>query len=140
MRCPYNVRMRFLRVLFITLLCAVLPISGMAATGVVMDCPIPSALQMAMATEAMDNTQAMNDCMQAMDESAPSQAHSERSHIGKNVHCKLVVQCQVSSQYIPIPSSGVDTPIAQSRKLVFHYARSLSATALNDLWRPPQAV
>jgi len=132
--------MRFIRVFFITLLCMVLPISGMAATGLVMDCPIPSAMQMQMAAKMDDNAQM--DCMQAMDEAANASASAEQTHapIGKNVHCKLVVQCQVSSQYVPAPATGLDAPLVQARKVVFHYARTLSALPLNDLWRPPQSA
>ena len=131
--------MRFIRVLFITLLCMVLPISGMAATGVVMDCPIPSAMQWQMAAQADDNASASMDCMQSMEEMSASPSHSH-SPVGKNVHCKLLLQCQVSSQYVPVPATGVDAPLMQPRKLVFHYAHTLPALSLSDLWRPPQSL
>jgi hypothetical protein len=120
--------MRFLRTLFLLLLCAALPISGLAASGLTGECP----MQMSMAADDSSAMSApMPDC-KAM--------QSPSSGKAKSVFCKATVQCQIGSLYHPVSVPVVLRPTGLFSPVVFHYVQSLSVREPAGLWRPPRAI
>jgi len=120
--------MKLLRTLLLLLLCAVLPISGLAASGLTGDCP----MQMSMAAEdggAMSSE--MPGC-ETMKSPQPGKA--------KGFLCKVTAQCQLGSLYHPVSTTEVTRPAGLSIPVVFHYAQSLTVRELAGLWRPPRAI
>jgi hypothetical protein len=120
--------MKLLRTFLLLLLCAVLPISGLAASGLTGDCP----MQMSMAAEdggAMSSE--MPGC-ETMKSSQPEKA--------KGFFCKATAQCQLGSLYYPVSVGEITRPAGLSSPVVFHYAQSLSVREPAGLWRPPRAI
>jgi hypothetical protein len=119
--------MKFLRTLLLLLLCAALPISGLAASGLTGACP----MQMSMgADEISAMSQDMSGC------------ETMKSPVGKTkgFSCKVTAQCQVGSLYHPVSAIEVTRPAGLSSPVVFHYAQSLSVREPAGLWRPPRAI
>lgn len=120
--------MKFLRTLLLLLLCAVLPISGLAASGLTGECP----MQMSMSSDkASAMSSAMPDC-EMMKSSQPEKA--------KGFFCKATAQCQLGSLYHPAPRAEVTRPAGLSSPVVFVYAQSLTVGEPAGLWRPPRAI
>jgi hypothetical protein len=89
----------------------VLPISGLAASGLTGECP----MQMSM---SFDDGNAMSSEMpgcESMNSSQPGKA--------KGFFCKVTTQCQLGSLYYPISTTEVTRPAGLSSPVVFHYAQ-----------------
>ncbi len=120
--------MKFLRTLFLLLLCVALPVSGLAASGLTGACP----MQMSMgAGEGSAMSSDMSGCENM--KSAPAGKT-------KGFSCKVTVQCQVGSLYHPVSSTEVTRPAGLASPVVFHYAQSLSVREPGGFWRPPRAI
>ncbi|KAK47026.1 hypothetical protein BG58_07580 [Caballeronia jiangsuensis] len=120
--------MKFLRTLLLLLLCAVLPISGLAASGLAGECP----MQM---SAGSDDGSAMSSEMPGCEMTNPSK-HQK----AKDISCKTTAQCQLGSPYHPVPRIEITRPAALSSPVVFHYAQSLAVRELAGLWRPPRSI
>ena len=120
--------MKLLRTFLLLLLCAVLPISGLAASGLVGECPMQQSMGMGNGGE-MSAT--MPDC-DSMKSSSAGKA--------KGVFCKMSAQCQIGCQYLPVATLEVTRPAGFSSSVVFNYAQSLSDREPAGLWRPPRAI
>jgi len=118
--------MKFLRTIFILLLCAVLPISGLAASGMAGDCP-------------MQQTAAMDDGMSAAMPGCDSMK-STSTDKAKGGFCKVTAQCQFGSLYYSAVTAIVSHPASVGSRVVFHYAQSLTVCEPGGLWRPPRAI
>ncbi|PMS21540.1 hypothetical protein C0Z18_06625 [Trinickia dabaoshanensis] len=120
--------MKILRTLLVLLLCAVLPLTGLAASGSAGQCP----MQMAM-------TDGMGSMMQG---GMPGCDTTKRVSDGKmkSSPCKVSAQCQVGSLYHPVSSPVVLRPAGTHSPVVFHYVESLSVREPDGPWRPPRAL
>ncbi|MFM0327726.1 hypothetical protein [Caballeronia glebae] len=120
--------MKFLRTLLLLLLCAVLPISGLAASGLTGECPMQTSMGFdegsAMSSE-MTGCETMNSSQQAK---------------AKGVFCKVTAQCQLGSLYHPVSRIEITRPAGLSSPIVFHYAQSLTVREPAGLWRPPRTL
>ncbi|WP_431227948.1 hypothetical protein [Burkholderia contaminans] len=125
--------MKFLRTLILLLLCAVLPISGLAASGLAGECPM---MQQGMSM-SMDTDAGMSADMPGCDSMQSSSA--DKSHAkAKGTACKLTAQCQFGSLYHPAARAEVSRPAAYASTVAFHYAQILPVRDPNGLWRPPR--
>lgn len=125
--------MKFLRTIILLLLCAVLPISGLAASGLAGECPM---MQQGMST-SMDMDAGMSADMpgcDSMKSSSTDKAHAK----AKGMACKLTAQCQFGSLYHPAARAEVSRPAAYASTVAFHYAQILPVRDPNGLWRPPR--
>jgi hypothetical protein len=118
--------MKLLRTILILLLCAVLPISGLAATGMAGECP-------------MQQSMTMDDGMSVVMPGCGSMKSSS-SDKAKGGFCKMTAQCQFGSLYCPVASATVSQPTAAGSHVTFHFAQSLSVREAGGLWRPPRAI
>lgn len=121
--------MNLLRTFILVLLCAVLPISGLAASGLTGECPMQQTMSMDSASMPRD----MRDC----DSMKSSSADKTKA---KGVFCKATAQCQFGSLYHPAARADISRPAALASPVVFHYAQSLPVRDPNGLWRPPRLV
>jgi hypothetical protein len=120
--------MKFLRTLILLLLCAVLPISGLAASGLAGECPMQQSTPMPDdGAVSVD----MHGC-DMMKSSTPGKA--------KGVFCKATAQCQFASIYYAPVKATVSHPMAVSNQLAFHYAESFAGRVPGGLWRPPRTI
>jgi hypothetical protein len=114
--------------MLLLLLCAVLPISGLAASGLTGECP----MQMSMGSnDGNEMSSEMPGC-ETMKSSQPGKT--------KGFFCKATAQCQLGSLYYPSPRVEVTRPAGLSSPVVFHYAQSLTVREPAGLWRPPRAI
>lgn len=120
--------MKLLRTVILLLLCAVLPISGLAASGLTGECPMQH-------TMSMDTDSGMSADMPDCD---MMKSQSVGKAKAKGVFCKVTAQCQFGSLYHPVARTDVSHPAALVRPVVFHYADSLPVRDPNGLWRPPR--
>ncbi|QGZ58866.1 hypothetical protein [Paraburkholderia acidiphila] len=120
--------MNILQTFLVLLLCAMLPLSGLAATGMAGECPMQQSLPMHDDGAA---SAAMSGCN--MMKSAPASK-------AKGGLCKGTAQCQFASIYYPPARASVTRPMAVARQVVFHYAESFAGHVPDGLWRPPQAI
>ncbi|MBS2132235.1 hypothetical protein KEX41_29055 (plasmid) [Burkholderia thailandensis] len=120
--------MKILRTLLVLLLCAVLPLTGLAASGSAGQCP----MQMVMADD-MGST--MQGSMAGCDT-------TKRVSDGKmkGSPCKVSAQCQLGNLYHPVSSPVVLRPAGQYSPVVFHYVQSLPVREPDGPWRPPRAL
>ena len=118
--------MQLLRTILILLLCAVLPISGLAASGMAGECP-------------MQQTMAMDDGMAPIMPGCDSMKSSStvKAKVG---FCKITAQCQFGSLYYPAVTAKVSRPTSVGSRVVFHYAQSLTVREPGGLWRPPREI
>ena len=122
--------MKLLRTFILLLLCAMLPISGMAASGLTGDCPMQQ-------TMSMNTDSSMSADMPGCDlMKSASAGHAKM----KGVFCKVTAQCQFGSLYHPTVQVSVSRPAALVSPVIFHYADSLPSRDPNGLWRPPRLV
>lgn len=121
--------MKFLRTIFLILLCAMLPLTGLAASGLTGDCP----MQRSMTTD--DGSSVMSADMPGCDSMKSSTAGK-----AKGVFCKATAQCQFGNLYCPAFNTTVSHPMAAGNRVVFHYQESLSAHEPDGLWRPPRVI
>ncbi|MFM0198102.1 hypothetical protein PQQ65_34130 [Paraburkholderia strydomiana] len=120
--------MKFLRTLLLLLLCAALPISGLAASGLTGACP----MQMSMGSDDSSATSSDMPGCETMKSSQPGKA--------KGFFCKATAQCQLGSLYHPVSTTNVTRPAGLSSRVVFHYALSLTVREPAGLWRPPRTI
>ncbi|RQU38349.1 hypothetical protein DF147_23675 [Burkholderia cenocepacia] len=128
--------MKLLRTFVLLLLCAVLPITGLAASGLTGECP----MQQTMSMEADTGMKmAMSADMRGCDSMQPSSAdHAKAKAKAKGMACKVTAQCQFGSLYHPAARADVSRPAAFASTIVFHYTQSVPARDPNGLWRPPR--
>lgn len=120
--------MKWLRTFILLLLCAVLPLSGLAASGLTGECPMQQ-------TMSMDTGFSMSTDMPGCD-------LMKSASIGKakGVFCKVTAQCQFGSLYHPAVQANVSRPAALVHPVIFHYADSLPVRDPNGVWRPPRLI
>jgi hypothetical protein len=122
--------MKFLRTFVLLLLCAVLPISGLAASGFLGECPIQQTMSMDMG-DGMSTDTSSCDMMKS---------RSVEKTKAKGVFCKVTAQCQFGSLYHSTARASISRPAAFARPVVFHYADSLAVRDPSGLWRPPRSI
>ncbi len=121
--------MKILRTLIVLLLCAVLPLSGLAASGAAGQCPMEGV----MTTGAVIMSADMASC----DSMTPTSGEHGKS---KGSLCKVSAQCQMGSLYHPVSIPTVVRPAGPFFPVTFRYIVSLSIRAPDGLWRPPRAL
>jgi hypothetical protein len=130
--------MKFFRTLLLLLLCVMLPISGLAASGLAGACP------MMQQSAAMQDDGSMSAAMQGCDSMNPSTDGNTKAKAeakAKAGFCKMTAQCQFGSVYYSGAVAHVSRPAAPyNQAVVFHYSQSLSIRAPDGLWRPPRAL
>ncbi|WP_419687989.1 hypothetical protein ACN22W_28230 [Burkholderia theae] len=126
--------MRLLRTFILLLLCAVLPISGLAASGLTGECPMQYTMSMD-ADMGMTMSADMSDCDSMK---SPSAGHAQAKAKAKGVACKVTAQCQFGSLYHPAARADVSRPAAFASTIVFHYTQSVPVRDPSGLWRPPR--
>jgi hypothetical protein len=120
--------MKFIRTLFVLLLCAMLPITGLAASGLTGECPMQQSV-------AAQDDSGMSDAMPGCDSMKPSPG----GKASKTGFCKMTAQCGFGSLYYPGSNASVHRHAAPaSSHVVFHYSQSLSIRAPDGRWRPPR--
>ncbi|MBO3056554.1 hypothetical protein J4763_07090 [Burkholderia pseudomallei] len=119
--------MKILRTIFVLLLCAMLPLSGLAATGLAGECP-------------MQQSPMHEDGSMSVEMSGCDMMKSSMAGKAKGVFCKVTAQCQFASIYYPPVQTTVSHPLAVSNQVVFHYAESFTGHEPDGLWRPPRAI
>ncbi|MBK1824857.1 hypothetical protein [Burkholderia orbicola] len=122
--------MKLLRTFILLLLCAVLPITGLAASGLTGECPMQHTMSM---DADMGMSAEMSDCDSMQ---PPSADHAKAK--AKGMACKVTAQCQFGSLYHPAVRADVNRPAAFASTIVFHYTQSVPARDPNGLWRPPR--
>ncbi|UVE69833.1 hypothetical protein L2Y90_24300 [Burkholderia pyrrocinia] len=126
--------MKLLRTFILLLLCAVLPISGLAASGLTGECPMQHTMSME-ADTGMTMSADMSDC-DSMKSPAASNAKAKAK--AKAMACKVTAQCQFGSLYHPAARVDVTRPAAFASTIVFHYTQSVPVRDPSGLWRPPR--
>jgi hypothetical protein len=121
--------MKILRTFLVLLLCAMLPLSGLAATGLTGQCPMQAA--------TMSGDQAMPAGMAGCDGMSQSSGEQGKSKLSL---CKVTAQCQMGSLYIPVSAPSIVRPAGLFSSLSFQYAESLSIRAPDGTWRPPRTL
>ncbi|CAG9232017.1 hypothetical protein P4G95_28745 [Burkholderia vietnamiensis] len=122
--------MKLFRIFILLLLCAVLPISGLAASGLTGECPMQQAM-------SMDTDAGMSADMPGCDLMKSSSVDKAKA---KGVFCKVTAQCQFGSLYHPVAKTDISRPAVFGTPVVFHYIQSLPVRDPNGLWRPPRLV
>ena len=121
--------MSTLRALLILLLCVMLPISGLAASGLTARCPIQADMSNLNGNSVSTE---MPDC-DAM-QSTPSPDTTKRPS------CKMTAQCQMGSLYHAIEAPTMHRSAGFVSPVIFHYRQSLFIHNASDgVWRPPRA-
>jgi hypothetical protein len=122
--------MKLLRTFILSLLCAVLPISGLAASGLTGECPMQQTMSMS-ADAGMSGDMPGCDLMKS--------SSVDKAKV-KGVFCKVTAQCQFGSLYHPAAKTDISRPAAFGTPVIFHYVQSLPVRDPNGLWRPPRLV
>jgi hypothetical protein len=130
--------MKLIRTFFVLLLCAMLPLTGLAASGLTGECPMQQSVAAQDGSSMADAADAA-DAMPGCDSMKPSPG-SKRTPASKAGFCKMTAQCQFGSLYYPGVHVTVVRPAAPDNRVVFHYSQSLSIRAPDGLWRPPRAL
>ncbi|MGC3024468.1 hypothetical protein ACPUER_04815 [Burkholderia sp. DN3021] len=126
--------MKLLRTFILLLLCAVLPISGLAASGLTGECPMQHTMSME-ADTGMKTSADMSYC-DSMKSPATDSAKAKAK--AKGMACKVTAQCQFGSLYHPAARADVTRPAAFASTIVFHYTQSVPVRDPSGLWRPPR--
>jgi len=106
-----------------------LPLSGLAASGMAGDCP------MQMSSMSGDESNAMAAGMDHCDGMmAPA------GNKAKGPFCKIAAQCNLGSLYHPSVTPQVARAASIARKTEFAYTDSLRLRAPDGLWRPPTSL
>ncbi|MBI0329169.1 hypothetical protein [Burkholderia plantarii] len=120
--------MRWLRTLLVLLLCTVLPLSGLAASGFAGACPMQSALQsISLAKPGMYDADGM-----------PAAHGGKHKAGGKS--CRMCAQCQFGSLHQPPVHADVSRRAVHGVPVRFHYANTFRTRDPNGLWRPPRPL
>ncbi|HDR9510218.1 hypothetical protein C5615_28425 [Burkholderia cepacia] len=128
--------MKLLRTFILLLLCAVLPISGLAASGLTGECPMQHTMSMEADTGmSMTMSADMSDCDSMK---SPSASSAKAKAKAKAMACKVTAQCQFGSLYHPAGRVDVTRPAAFASTIVFHYTQSVPVRDPSGLWRPPR--
>lgn len=120
--------MKFLRTILILMLCAMLPLSGLAATGMAGECPMQQSMPV------------HDDSSVSVEMPGCDMMKSSSASKAKGGFCKATAQCQFASIYYPPAQASVSHPMAVTNQIVFHYAESFAGHVPDGLWRPPQAI
>ncbi len=123
--------MKILRTLLLLLLCAMLPLSGLAASGLTGPCPM-QALPSADHDRMMPADTDMAGC-ETMQPPANGKVKSPSS-------CKMTAQCQLGSLYYPVSLPVVHRPAGMFSPVTFFYTESLLVGVPDGPWRPPRAL
>ncbi|GAB7537940.1 hypothetical protein AB4851_28885 [Burkholderia sp. 22PA0099] len=124
--------MKLIRTFLVLLLCAMLPLSGLAASGLAGPCPMQAS--MTGAADVSDaGMQGMSDC-----EGMPSSAAGHGKSAG--TLCKMTAQCQAGNLYHPVSLPILSRPAGRVSELRFHYTQACPARSPDGLWRPPRAL
>ena len=121
--------MKILRTLFVLWLCAVLPLTGLAASGSAGQCPMQSV--------APDSGSTMSVAMPDCESMATPTGQDSKS---KDSLCKMTVQCQMGCMSIPVSTPGMARTATAYRPMFFHYTQSLFVREPDGLWKPPRAL
>lgn len=121
--------MKWFRTFILMLLCAMLPISGLAASGLTGDCP----MQQTMPSDGDASMADMSGC-DAM------KSPSVEKFKAKGMFCKITAQCQFGSLYHPAVQTSVSRPASFVSPVVFYYAESVAVRDPSGLWRPPRLI
>lgn len=119
--------MKFLRTFILLLLCAMLPVSGLAASGLAGQCP--------MQTTAPATADTVATGMPGCESMKPASGQDGKS---KGFLCKATAQCQMGSLYHPVSVPTVVRPAGSFSPVSFHFAESLSIREPDGPWRPPR--
>jgi len=129
--CDYAIlfAMKIFRTLLVLLLCAVLPLSGLAASGLTGQCPMMQTSMVSDGGSAMPA--GMTDC-----------EDMKSTSVGKvkGSLCNATAQCQMGSLYHPVSVPVAHRPTGLFSPIIFHYTQSLIVHTPDGLWRPPRAL
>ncbi|WP_206997196.1 hypothetical protein [Trinickia mobilis] len=120
--------MKILRTFLVLLLCAVLPLTGLAAGCVTGECSMQQSM-------AMDDGSDMSATMPSSDLMKSSTGGKAKGVLGK-----MTAQCQIGCLYLPVTTLEVTRPAGLSSPVVFNYAQSLIVREQGGLWRPPRSL
>lgn len=120
--------MKILRTIFVLLLCAMLPLSGLAATGLAGECPMQQSMPM------------RDDGSVSVETPSCDMMKSSTAGKAKGVFCKVTAQCQFASIYYPPMQATVSHPMAAGNQVFSRYAESFTGHEPGGLWRPPRAI
>jgi hypothetical protein len=117
--------MKFLRTLFVVLLCAVLPLTGLAASGTAGQCPMQAT---------------MADSGSAMSESTPGcesmAAPASQDNKSKGTLCKVTAQCQMGSCITRFPHRRSLDQQVRSDQLFSNTFKCCSSASLTACGNP----
>ncbi|ALS61879.1 hypothetical protein [Pandoraea norimbergensis] len=125
--------MKFLRICCLFLLCAVLPISGLAASGLTGACP----MQM---SPSADDGATVDMAAMAADMAGCDSMKAPDGVKLKAPFCKATTQCQLGSLYHPVDLPSATRPFGPMTAVTFAYADTLSVRAPDGPWRPPTSL
>ncbi|WP_433706165.1 hypothetical protein [Paraburkholderia sacchari] len=108
-----------------------LPVSGLAASGLTGWCPA----QDSMSAAASMQSQSMPGC-ESMKSGSTERGKSGKS--GGTLFCKMTVRCLAGSLYHPVSLPVLMRPAARVSPLRFHYAQACPAGGPDGPWRPPR--
>jgi hypothetical protein len=117
--------MRFLRTFFLLLCAMMLPLTGLAVSGLTGECPMQQSM-------TINDGSVMSAVMPHCDSMKSSTAGET-----KRAFCKVTAQCQFNL-YFAAFNATVSHPMVASNRVDFHYAKSVPDRELNRLWRPPR--
>ncbi|AJK49961.1 putative lipoprotein [Burkholderia plantarii] len=132
--------MRWLRTLLVLLLCTVLPLSGLAASGFAGACPMRSAVpSISLAEPGMHEADGMRAGASIANPSAMPPARGGKHEAGGKP-CRICAQCQSGSLHQPPVHAGVSRRAVHGVPVRFHYTDFLRTRDPNGLWRPPRPL
>ncbi|TAM07826.1 MAG: hypothetical protein EPN70_01745 [Paraburkholderia sp.] len=106
-----------------------LPMSGLAATGLAGQSPMQESMPM---HDHGASPAAMAGCDMMMKSSKAGKA--------KHAVCSAMAQCQFASIFYPPVRPTVMHPMPAGNQAVFHYVASLSVREPGGFWRPPRSI
>lgn len=150
--------MKFLRTVFVLLLCAMLPLTGLAASGLAGPCPMPAATtdrdgtvhkgdrgEEVAADEAaglglgLGLDDPVPEAMSGCNSMKPAKT-AGHDRCADSSSCKMTAQCQAGSLYHRVSLPVLSRPAGRVHPLGFHYAEACPSRSPDGLWRPPRAL
>lgn len=126
----YTLSVSILRAFFVLLLCVMLPMSGLAASGLTARCPMQA--DMSNLSGSSVSTE-MPDCDAMQSTSSPDTT--------KRPSCKMTAQCQMGSLYHATAAPTMHRSAGFVSPVVFHYRQSLFVHNVSGgVWRPPREL